>query len=377
MNISKYAINPNKSFGRIIKEKENLAFIFLNDKDRIIFSSSFRRLEYKTQVFVNHSGDHYRTRLTHSLEVAAIAKVIARSLGLNEDLAETIALAHDLGHPPFGHAGEDGLCEAMKDFGGFNHNFHTLKVIALLEKGNKNITGLNLSYEIIEGLAKHNGAMSLESKFAKKVTELFSPFDLQLDKHPHLEGQIASLADDIAYCVHDIDDGIRAGFIQFTDLLFIDLIKQAADSNSFDKNSYRYIINNIRKIMIDDLITETKKRLQAHQFNSPQDIRKHTQWVATFSDKIEAQKNQIKNFLMENVYRHHHINRMRYKAKSLINDLFYYFMDNPNCLAEVWYEKTINIDLPTQAEIIGDYIAGMTDRFAIDEHRRIFDPITL
>ena len=374
MNIYKYAINPNKSFGRIKKEKENPAFIFLKDKNRIIFSSSFRRLEYKTQVFVNHSGDHFRTRLTHSLEVAAIAKVIARSLNLNEDLTETIALAHDLGHPPFGHAGEEGLCEAMKNFGGFDHNFHTLKVVALLEKCINNINGLNLSHEVIEGLTKHNGAMSLNSKFAIKVAKLFTPLDLQLDKHPCLEAQIASLADDIAYCAHDIDDGIRAGFINFMDLISIDIIKQAINCNSFDKNNYRYVISNISKMMIDDLILETRKRLQNHNFNNPQDIKEHNQWVAAFSDKMEDQKNQIKSFLMKHVYRHHHINRMRYKAKSLMHNLFSYFMDNPNCLPGTWYKKTLDLDLSERAEVIGDYIAGMTDRFIIDEYQRIFDP---
>lgn len=376
MDISKYASNPTESLGRIHREKENPQLIFLNDKNRIIFSSSFRRLEYKTQVFVNHSGDHYRTRLTHSLEVAAVAKLIARSLQLNEDLAEVIALSHDLGHPPFGHAGEDGLAEAMQDFGGFDHNFHTLKVIAQLEKGIFFENGLNLSYEIIEGLAKHNGPLNLESEFAKKVSELFAPFNLQLDKYPTLEAQVASLADDIAYCAHDIDDGLRAGFISFEELMQVSIIKMAAGNRPFNKNNYQYLINNIQEIMINDLLIETKKRITDNAFSSIQAIQKHGSWVVAFSSEMEEQKNEIKNFLMNNVYRNYNINRMRYKAKTLMHDLFYYFMEEPGCLPTNWNKKIINSDLKERAIIIGDYIAGMTDRFAIDEHKRIFYPNT-
>ncbi|WHQ46955.1 MAG: deoxyguanosinetriphosphate triphosphohydrolase [Candidatus Midichloria sp.] len=374
MDVSKYASNPVDSLGRSHKEEENLKLIFLNDKNRIIFSASFRRLEYKTQVFVNHSGDHYRTRLTHSLEVAAVAKLIARSLQLNEDLAEVIALSHDLGHPPFGHAGEDGLAEAMQDLGGFDHNFHTLKVVAQLEKGIFFENGLNLCYEIIEGLAKHNGPLNLKSEFAKKVSKLFAKFNLQLDKYPTLEAQVASLADDIAYCAHDIDDGLRAGFVSFEELMQVSIIKIAAGTKSFDKNNYQYLINNIREIMINDLLIETKKRITDNPFYNIQSIREHSDWVVAFSSEMEQQKNKIKNFLMNNVYKNYNINRMRYKAKTLMHDLFYYFMEEPSCLPTNWNKKITNTDSKERAMIIGDYIAGMTDRFAIDEHKRIFDP---
>ena len=370
LKIYEIAMDPKASLGRIVKEDEEVSSIFLRDREKVIFSSAFRRLEYKTQVFVNHEGDHYRNRLTHSLEVAAIAKHVARQLNLNEDLAETIALAHDVGHPPFGHAGEDGLQNVMQEFGGFDHNIHTIKVISMLERSESG-HGLNLSYETIEGLIKHNGPIADETK-AFKYSALFKDIDLKLNLQPTLEAQIASLADDIAYCAHDIEDGIRSGFFDIRCMMNIEAIKKAAcDGN--EKNLHT-IVSNLRRIMIADLIETTLYNLEQNKIKTVDQIRHHKQAIACFSDVIAHDQKDIKDFLMIAVYRNYKINRMREKAKTIIRELFNKFMQAPDCLPPTWYQKIISDDKQSKAIVISDYIAGMTDRYAIEEYKKLFDP---
>ncbi len=378
MKLAAYAINPEQSVGRLHKEQfDSERMPYLKDRDRVIHSAAFRRLEYKTQVFVNHAGDHYRTRLTHSLEVAQISKVIALELGLNQDLTETIALCHDLGHPPFGHAGEEGLSEAAKNYGGFDHNVQTMKVITYLEQRYAEFDGLNLTWETLEGAVKHNGPMKNPSQEISKFSE---KFNLRLDSYASLEAQVAGLADDIAYCNHDIDDGIRAGIITLDDLRHISLIGSIYESVlvAYPKAGQSRVINEtIRRLvkhMVNDLVHETKRNIQFHNINSVQGIRELGKPLTIFSKETETMKNSLKQFLMEKVYRNYRVNRMTLKAKRIIKDLFDIFIEQPNCLPTDWYNKTKDKPDLEKAVVIKDYIAGMTDRFAIEEHKKLINP---
>lgn len=358
---------------------------FLKDRDRVIHSAAFRRLEYKTQVFVNHVGDHYRTRLTHTLEVSQVARMIARKLDLNEDLAETIALCHDLGHPPFGHAGEDGLNEAAKSYGGFDHNLQTVKVLTQLEQRYAEFDGLNLTWETIEGTVKHNGPVEGPLAKATKQTptllkSLSAQIDLQLASFPSLEAQVAGLADDIAYCSHDIDDGIRAGMFKLEELKSIKCIADIYNSvkAAFPAiNETRQLNETIRhlvKFMIEDLVFETKKSLDAYKISSPDDVRKHPKALVKFSPEVEDMRDGLKSFLMERVYRHYRVNRMTIKGKQIISELFFCLLEKPECLPTDWYLKTKDHGKREVAGLIIDYIAGMTDRYAIEEHKKLFNP---
>ena len=358
LQVYNLGVDPQFSFGRLVKEEEDESLLFLRDREKVIFSHAFKRLQYKTQVFVNHEGDHHRNRLTHSLEVAAIAKNIARKLKINEDLTEVIALAHDLGHPPFGHAGEDGLKDVMKDFGGFDHNFHTLKIIALLEKHDSD-HGLNLSYEAIEGLIKHNGPIKDKIK-ALRYKELFKGMDFKLDLQPTVEAQVASLADDIAYCAHDIEDGIRSEFFDIRCMMNIDIIKRASADGA--EKYLDVIINNIRNIMIADVVSATIKNFSKYGITTSDQVLYHHNGVVGFSEEISRDKDSIKDFLMIAVYRNYKINRMREKGQALIRDLFNKFMAVPDCLPTIWNKKILNDDMQSKASVISDYIAGMTDR---------------
>lgn len=372
-----YAVDMAKSRGRHYSESSGLEGLFLEDRNRIVFSAAFRRLEYKTQVFVNHAGDHYRTRLTHSLEVGLVAKIIARHLSLNEDLAETIGLAHDLGHPPFGHAGEDALSDVMRQFGGFDHNFHTLKIVTVLEKNYlTGQDGFNLSYEILEGLIKHNGALDINTEFAKNAQSLLPSFDLHLNKRASLEAQVASLADDIAYSTHDLEDGFRSGMIQPEHLPIISNFT-GVQIVSRDLKGVACLIADLRRAMIEDLLTQTRKNLKLFDIKTLEDIRNAPCDIVSFSDNMEAIKVQMKKFLMENIYRNYLVNCMRNQAKIVVQNLFNYFMEYQECLPPKWNSK-LHYDTVTtrdKAIIIGDYIAGMTDRFIIEEYKRLFDPL--
>jgi len=346
---------------------------FQRDRDRIIHSTAFRRLEYKTQVFINHEGDLFRTRLTHSLEVAQIARSIARNLRLNEDLVEAISLAHDLGHTPFGHAGQDALNECMKDYGGFEHNLQSLRVVDELEERYASFNGLNLSFETREGILKH---CSLQN--AQHLGELGARF---IDKtQPSLEAQLTNLADEIAYNTHDIDDGLRSGLLQEADLRQVDIYarhRYEVDATYPNLVGRRAISETIRRMintLILDLIKNSTLIIASHAPKSVDDVR-HMPSMIAFSETIKSEAKELKHFLFQHLYRHYQVNRMTHKAKNILRELFAVLMENNNLLPPDYQVKNSSGDQTQemlQARKIADYIAGMTDRFAIKEHRRLF-----
>lgn len=383
-NFVPYACTPETTRGRLHAESESATrTCFQRDRDRIIHSAAFRRLEYKTQVFVNHEGDFFRTRLTHSLEVSQIARSVCRSLGLNEDLAEALALAHDLGHPPFGHAGEDALKEAMGPFGGFDHNGQSLRVITKLEERYANFVGLNLTWETLEGIVKHNGPLTGPNDGAdgvpRAIAEYLSDQDLEIETYASAEAQVAAIADDIAYNNHDIDDGLRAGLFSIADLADVPLVgpvfaEVAETYPGLDKS--RMIHEAIRRligVMVNDLLEETKRRIAAAEPNSADDIRRLDHPVAKFSDAMAANDAALKRFLFDNMYRHYKLNRMTSKARRVVRELFALLLAEPECLPTEWQEKAEGPNTEATAQLVADYIAGMTDRHALDEHRRLFD----
>jgi dGTPase len=355
---------------------------YQRDRDRIIHSTAFRRLTHKTQVFVYHEGDHYRTRLTHSLEVAQIARTISRALGLDEDLAETLALAHDLGHTPFGHAGEEALNAEMARFGGFSHNEQTLRILTRLERRYAEFDGLNLTWETLEGIVKHNGPLcgpGIDRLVPPSIAEYDRRHPLALDTFPGAEAQIASLADDIAYNNHDIDDGLRAGLFAVADLSDVPLVGPV-----FGEVASRYpgieeprlIHESIRRVidrMVGDLIGETRRRLAENRVGSAAEVRTLAAPVAAFSDEMRRHDRALKEFLFERMYRHYRVNRMSSKARRVVHDLFALYLAEPECLPGEWRALAAGPDDPQTARVAADYLAGMTDRFALDEHHRLFD----
>jgi dGTPase len=378
-----YAASPETCRGRFHRESESpTRSAFQRDRDRIIHSTAFRRLEYKTQVFVNHEGDHYRTRLTHSLEVAQIARSVSRALGLNEDLAEAVALAHDLGHTPFGHAGEEALDAAMRPFGGFEHNDQTLRILTRLERRYADFDGLNLTWETLEGTVKHNGPlvggarqMPVPSTIASYVRE----HDLELATWPSAEAQVAALADDIAYNNHDIDDGLRAELFSVQDLDAIPLVgPMFAEVRKRYPNleGTRLIHESVRRLidlMVSDLIAETRRRIAEGKIRSVADVRARGAATAAFSDTMRAHDQALKAFLFERMYRHFRVNRMSSKARRILQELFQLLHQEPQCLPTEWRQQADEPGTPATARVVADYIAGMTDRFALDEHARLFD----
>lgn len=341
---------------------------FGRDRDRIIHCSAFRRLEYKTQVFVNHEGDLFRTRLTHSLEVAQIARAIARNLQLNEDLVEAISLAHDLGHTPFGHAGQDALNACMKPYGGFEHNLQSLRVVDVLEERYGNFDGLNLTFETREGILKH-----CSLKNAQQLGEIGQRFIQK--KQPSLEAQLANLADEIAYNNHDVDDGLRSGLMQEDALSEVALYarnRQLVAQTFPGLAGRRAIAETIRRMintLILDLITTSKQRIQAQQPRDIDDVRNAPPLIA-FSDQMRLEAVELKQFLHENLYRHYQVQRMTSKARRCVTDLFTVFMQEPVLLPPDYVLRKKNE--ADQARKVADYIAGMTDRYAMREHRRLF-----
>jgi dGTPase len=379
-----YACDPDRSRGRLHAESDSPTRTgFQRDRDRIVHSAAFRRLKHKTQVFVYHEGDHYRTRLTHSLEVAQIARSLARSLGLDEDLAEALALAHDLGHPPFGHAGEEALAAAMRPYGGFDHNGQTLRVLTRLEARYAEFDGLNLTWETLEGVVKHNGplvgARSAVSDLPWAVAEYVAGHDLGLDTWPSAEAQAASLADDIAYHSHDLDDGLRAGLFGVEDLRALPAIGPAmrAVLDRYPSLEPSRLIHEALRRMIDamvnDLLAESRRRLASARPASADEVRALGRPVIAFSDAMAEANKGLKGFLHERMYRHFRVNRMTSKARRVVRDLFDLFAVEPECLPEEWQEGTRRADAQLRARLVCDYIAGMTDRYALDEHRRLFD----
>ena len=377
-----YATDPSRSHGRRLAEQECATrSVFQRDRDRIIHCAAFRRLEYKTQVFINHEGDHYRTRLTHSLEVAQLARSLCRVLALNEDLGEAIALAHDLGHTPFGHAGEDGLREAMAEYGGFDHNGQTLRILTLLEHRYAAFDGLNLTWETLEGVAKHNGPLIGDGMkpLPVAVAEYNAIHDLQLDGFAGPEAQAAALADDIAYNNHDLEDGIRAHFFTLDELKGIPLLDQViteVDALYPALEEQRRVHEVIRRVinrMIGDVLTQTRKNLVDFQIESVEDVRALGQPLVHFSTEMEVSNLQLKHFLRERMYHHYRVNRMTSKARRVLKELFVFFFNEPECLPTDWQVRQQGLDDRARARMVCDFIAGMTDRFALNEHRRIFD----
>lgn len=378
-----WASRPEQSCGRLHAEPESATrTCFQRDRDRIIHSAAFRRLEYKTQVFVNHEGDFFRTRLTHSLEVSQIARSVCRALGLNEDLAEALALAHDLGHPPFGHAGEDALKEMMEGYGGFDHNAQSLRVVTTLEQRYAEFDGLNLTWETLEGVVKHNGPVtgpSVQRPLPEAIRDYAAVHDLQLETHAGAEAQVAAIADDIAYNNHDIDDGLRAGLFDVEDLDPVPLVGPVFRSvrEAYPNiDASRLIHEAVRRLiglMVDDLLRETRGRIAEIAPTSARDIRECGRPVAAFSAEMQENDRALKRFLFDNMYRHYRLNRMTSKARRLVRDLFQLFVAEPECLPTEWRRRAGAPYSTTTARTVTDYIAGMTDRFAADEYRRLFD----
>jgi len=362
---------------------------FRRDCDRIIHATAFRRLKHKTQVFVFDEGDHYRTRLTHTLEVTQIGRALARALRLDEDLAEALALAHDLGHPPFGHAGERALDDCLSAFGGFDHNAQTLRVVTALERRYPTFDGLNLTWETLEGLVKHNGPLTdrqrnpLGRYRARGVPETIRDYDrqqdLQLWSYPSLEAQAAAFADDIAYDAHDIDDGLRAGLFSLDDIAGVELpgkIIAEIRSDFRGLDDARVVHEFIRRLiglLIEDVIAQTGRRIGALAPRSADDVRLAPSALVAFSPPIAEAERVIKSFLETRMYRHERIKRIMNEAADLVRELFRHYSEHPCDLPAEWSVGLPALDQPARARRIADFIAGMTDRYALAEHARLFD----
>lgn len=379
---AQFASDPARSRGRLYTEPESTTrSCFQRDRDRIIHSTAFRRLEYKTQVFVNSEGDHYRTRLTHSLEVAQIARTIARALGLDEDLAEALALAHDLGHTPFGHAGEDALAELMGPYGGFDHNAQSLALVTRLELRYPNFEGLNLTWECLEGLVKHNGPLlggSAERPVPRQIADYNSIHDLMLDCYPAAEAQVAAIADDIAYNNHDIDDGLRAELFSIADLRDLRVVGPVFGGVEHDYPNLdpaRRIAEAVRRLigeMVGDCLRESRARIQAAAPRLPDDIRAFGHAVIAFSEEMSVAERSLKAFLFEHMYRHERVTRMTEAAGRIVHDLFVVFMASPQRLPVEWRTRAGAPQSTRTAYVVADYVAGMTDRYANNERDRLF-----
>ena len=378
--VAPYATQARESAGRVHAEPAcPMRTPFQRDRDRIVHATAFRRLTYKTQVFVFHEGDHYRTRLTHSLEVAQIARAVARMLALDEDLAEALALAHDLGHPPFGHAGERALAQVMAGYGGFDHNAQSFKVVTRLERKYAAFDGLNLTIETLEGLAKHNGPVSQgDEVLLKAVDQAGAAGRLHLDLYAPAEAQVAAIADDVAYNSHDLDDGLRAGLINLDDLLEVPLagrFVREAPRGSVDKQRTIYEVNRrIITAMIEDVVQESRLRLSALREQSLQGVREAGRPVIAASEQRRAEIGGLKSYLFANVYRHARVMRVVEGAMTIVRDLFGRYMAEPAEMPVSWRAAAEAAESATdRATVVSDFVAGMTDRFAIHEHTRLFD----
>jgi dGTPase len=365
--LAPYAMKSRRSKGRRYPEEGHpYRTHFQRDRDRIIHSTAFRRLEYKTQVFVSHEGDHYRTRLTHTMEVAQIARSIARALRLNEDLAEAIALVHDLGHTPFGHAGEDTLNEIMKDHGGFEHNRQTLRVVDVLEEKYPEFPGLNLTYEVREGIMKH------ETSYDHPIPEEFNP-----GEKATLECQLVNLADEIAYHCHDIDDGLASDILREEELNQVTLwnrlnqeLEEKYPGLSAAQRRHQ-LVRMLINFEVSDLIEETNKRIKTNEIKTLEEVRKAEENLTQFSQATRKLNSELRDFLFEKMYRHYRMIRMADKAKRIIKQLFGAYLEDSNQLPPAFRYRLKDED---KMQLICDYIAGMTDRFALQEYKKLFDP---
>lgn len=376
--VAPYAVQIGATRGRLHPEPESpTRSPWQRDRDRVIHSSAFRKLQYKTQVFVNHVGDFFRTRLTHSIEVAQIARSIARELGLDEDLTEAVALAHDLGHPPFGHAGEEALNARMKPWGGFDHNAQSLRVVTRLEARYAAFDGLNLTWETLEGIVKHNGPVPKPPAYVEQYAKLH---DLHLGGHASAEAQVAALADDIAYHSHDLDDGMRAGLFGPAEISHLPVVAEALKEARYaglDVPPPRLRHETIRRVihaLISDVVAESQSRLRAMDPPDADRIRRAKKPVVAFSPRMADANYAIKEFLRARMYRHWRVNRMTSKARRTVEELFALLQEDPSLLPDGWRAQAGEVAGAQSAAVVCDYIAGMTDRFAIDEWRRLTDP---
>jgi dGTPase len=387
---SVYACDPDRSRGRLFAEPPSKTRSpFRRDCDRVIHSTAFRRLKHKTQVFVFHEGDHYRTRLTHSLEVAQIARALARQLGLDEDLTETLALAHDLGHPPFGHAGERALDACLKTHGGFDHNAQSLRVVTALEHRYPEFDGLNLTWESLEGIVKHNGPLTERSGAAvgryrehgipAGVSDYNRIYDLELWSFASLEAQVAAIADDIAYDAHDIDDGLRAGLFEVDDLKAMPCTAEmiAGSARHYpdldDNRRGAELVRELISYLIGAVISEARKRLDVARPKSVDDVRSHGGALIVFPPEVAQAEAGIKSFLTQRMYRHPRVMAVMNDAEQILSDLFARYQETPEVLPLEWRRPDGEDTETERARRIGNFIAGMTDRFAITEHQRLFD----
>jgi dGTPase len=385
-----YACDPDQSRGRLFGEPPSRTRSpFRRDCDRVIHSTAFRRLKHKTQVFVFHEGDHYRTRLTHSLEVAQVARALARQLGLDEDLTETLALAHDLGHPPFGHAGERALDACLKDYGGFDHNAQTLRVVTSVEHRYPEFDGLNLTWESLEGIVKHNGPLTERSgaprgRYRERgipigIAEYDRSYDLELWSFPSLEAQVAAIADDIAYDAHDIDDGLRAGLFAVDDLRAIPLMAEIIDEigehypHLDEDRRGAEVVRELISHLIAAVFAEAQTNLGALRPQSAEDVRHHTRAMIAFPADVAAEEAGIKDFLYRHMYRHKRVMRVMAEAEQILFDLFAKYLASPAELPQEWLAGAEKDTEGDRTRRIGNFIAGMTDRFALTEHQRLFD----
>jgi len=365
--LAPYALQSAASQGRIYPETESISrTAFERDRDRIIHTTAFRRLEYKTQVFVFYEGDHYRTRLTHTMEVAQLGRSLARGLGANQDLVEAICLAHDLGHAPFGHAGEHILNQLMADHGGFNHNTQSFRIVTALEERYPDFPGLNLTYETREGMIKH------ETAYDKSDASGYAP-----EKRASLEAQLANLADEIAYNAHDLDDGLRADLFTIDDLAELVIWQDLMAAVGWDgQRPFTNIIRHeiIRELIgrsVADVLGQTAVQLKTHNLDTPLKIQTHAENIVGYTPEFGAKIQRLKRFLYERMYRHYRLMRMQFKAERFISELFGVYLQEPHMLPDAHYSRLDHEPLP---RVITDYIAGMTDRYALDEWQKIFNP---
>jgi dGTPase len=376
-----YACHPEKTRGRLFPQQPSATRTdFQRDRDRIIHSTAFRRLKHKTQVFVSDEGDHYRTRLTHTIEVSQIARAIARAFRLDEDLAEAIALAHDLGHTPFGHAGERALDRKMEGFGGFDHNAQSLRIVTSLERRYAGFDGLNLTWETLEGLVKHNGPiLGAGSQVPQTILDFDQVFPLELSSHASLEAQAAAIADDIAYDAHDIDDGLRAGLLELDQLMDAPLIgsllrEVRAEHPGLDRA--RQIGEVVRRqitVMVEDVVAASMFAIEALSAESPDQIRQAGRTLISFSPDMKRDEAALKEWLYASLYRHHSIMDKMAQAEGFIENLFDAYLGHPSQMSDDWRESALAMDRPQLARHVSDYISGMTDNYALAEHARLFD----
>ncbi|RWM30118.1 deoxyguanosinetriphosphate triphosphohydrolase [Mesorhizobium sp.] len=381
-----YASDPAQSRGRLFDEPESPTRTpFQRDRDRIIHSTAFRRLKHKTQVFVAHEGDHYRTRLTHSIEVAQIARALARALRGDEDLAEAVALVHDFGHTPFGHTGEEALNEKMADWGGFDHNAQSLRVVTRLERRYADFDGLNLTWETLEGLVKHNGPLTdaggkgLKGPVPQAIRDYTQLHDLELDRFAGIEAQCAAIADDIAYNNHDIDDGLRSGFLTLDMLDDVGLpgsIRRGVRARYPQLDDVRTGHELMRRqitLMVEDVIASTTANIERLKPESADAVRAAGETMVTFSASMAAEEKELKAFLYKHLYRHAEVMRVRADAEQIVRDLFDVYFADPRAMPDGWREGLDRAEDRIRARSVADFLAGMTDTYALKEHRRLFD----